>query len=39
MIVLRPTPAFAYSHPAHIVAFGFVKDVEVGSRARTYRVT
>ena len=23
MIVLRPTPAFAYSHPAHIVAFGF----------------
>jgi phosphatidylglycerophosphatase A len=23
MIVLRPTPAFAYSHPAHIIAFGF----------------
>ncbi len=23
MIVLRPTPAFAYSHPAHVVAFGF----------------
>jgi phosphatidylglycerophosphatase A len=23
MIVFRPTPAFAYSHPAHIVAFGF----------------
>jgi phosphatidylglycerophosphatase A len=23
VIVLRPTPAFAYSHPAHIVAFGF----------------
>ena len=23
MMVLRPTPAFAYSHPAHIVAFGF----------------
>ena len=22
MNVLRPTPAFAYSHPAHIVAFG-----------------
>ncbi|MFL6570936.1 MAG: phosphatidylglycerophosphatase A [Burkholderiales bacterium] len=21
--MLRPTPAFAYSHPAHIVAFGF----------------
>lgn len=23
MIVLRPTPAFAYSHPAHVIAFGF----------------
>ena len=23
MIVVRPTPAFAYSHPAHIIAFGF----------------
>lgn len=23
MIVFRPTPAFAYSHPAHIIAFGF----------------
>jgi phosphatidylglycerophosphatase A len=23
MMVLRPNPAFAYSHPAHIVAFGF----------------
>ena len=23
MIVLRPTPAFAYAHPAHVVAFGF----------------
>lgn len=23
MIVFRPTPAFVYSHPAHIVAFGF----------------
>jgi phosphatidylglycerophosphatase A len=23
MIVFRPTPGFAYSHPAHIVAFGF----------------
>ena len=23
MIVLRPTRAFAYSHPAHVVAFGF----------------
>ena len=23
MIVLRPTPAFAFSHPAHVVAFGF----------------
>jgi phosphatidylglycerophosphatase A len=22
MMVLRPTPAFAYSHPAHIIAFG-----------------
>jgi phosphatidylglycerophosphatase A len=23
MIVLRPNAAFAYSHPAHVVAFGF----------------
>jgi len=23
MITLRPTPAFAYSHPAHVIAFGF----------------
>jgi phosphatidylglycerophosphatase A len=23
MIVFRPTPAFAYSHPAHLIAFGF----------------
>jgi phosphatidylglycerophosphatase A len=23
MTVLRPTPAFAYSHPAHVIAFGF----------------
>jgi phosphatidylglycerophosphatase A len=23
MIVFRPTPAFAYSHPAHVIAFGF----------------
>jgi phosphatidylglycerophosphatase A len=23
MIVFRPTPAFVFSHPAHIVAFGF----------------
>ena len=23
MMVFRPTPAFAYSHPAHVVAFGF----------------
>ena len=23
MIVFRPTPAFAYSHPAHFIAFGF----------------
>jgi phosphatidylglycerophosphatase A len=23
MIVFRPKPAFAFSHPAHIVAFGF----------------
>lgn len=23
MIVFRPRPAFAFSHPAHIVAFGF----------------
>jgi len=23
MMVFRPTPAFAYSHPAHIIAFGF----------------
>jgi phosphatidylglycerophosphatase A len=23
MIVLRPTPAFTYSHPAHVIAFGF----------------
>lgn len=23
MTVFRPTPAFAYSHPAHIIAFGF----------------
>jgi phosphatidylglycerophosphatase A len=23
MIVFRPTPGFAYSHPAHIIAFGF----------------
>ena len=23
MMVSRPTPAFAYSHPAHVIAFGF----------------
>src|SRR5262249_22261217 len=23
MIVVRPTPAFTYSHPAHAIAFGF----------------
>lgn len=23
MIVLRPTASFAYSHPAHVIAFGF----------------
>ena len=23
MIVFRPTPGFAYSHPAHVIAFGF----------------
>ena len=23
MIVFRPTPGFVYSHPAHLVAFGF----------------
>jgi phosphatidylglycerophosphatase A len=23
MIMFRPTPAFAYSHPAHLIAFGF----------------
>lgn len=23
MIVSRPTPAFTYSHPAHVIAFGF----------------
>jgi phosphatidylglycerophosphatase A len=23
MIAFRPTPAFAYSHPAHFIAFGF----------------
>jgi len=23
MMVFRPTPAFAYSHPAHVIAFGF----------------
>ena len=23
MIASRPTPAFAYSHPAHVIAFGF----------------
>ena len=23
MIVVRPTPAFAYSHPAHVIALGF----------------
>ena len=23
MIVFRPTPAFTYSHPAHVIAFGF----------------
>ena len=23
MIVARPTPAFAYSHPAYVIAFGF----------------
>jgi phosphatidylglycerophosphatase A len=23
MMAYRPTPAFAYSHPAHVIAFGF----------------
>lgn len=23
MIALRPSPAFAFSHPAHVIAFGF----------------
>ena len=23
MVVLRPTPGFVYSHPAHFIAFGF----------------
>ena len=33
MIVLRPTPAFAYSHPAHVVAFGFGAGLaRVGAR-------
>ena len=23
MVVFRPTPGFVYSHPAHLIAFGF----------------